>query len=144
MISIRELQPENDLEAVLDLCREFFYEYEAHHRDFFDIDILSDEDISGRFFKSVGSDTGVTLVALDDDTVVGYAAAEIRDQPPFYKIKKAGVVWGLMVAEEHRGRGIATRLLEEIKTWFARYDIRYFTLYTAVTNEAAGSTSVMA
>jgi hypothetical protein len=53
MISVRELRPDDDLPAVLALCKEFFAEYGAHHREFFDTDSLTEADISGRFLQSM-------------------------------------------------------------------------------------------
>jgi len=45
MITIRELRPEDDLPAVLALCKDFFAEYEGYHKEFFDTDNLSDAGI---------------------------------------------------------------------------------------------------
>ena len=137
MISIRDLRPEDDLTAVLSLCKDFFAEYEGHHKEFFDTDNLSDADISGRFLQSMESDSSATIVALVDDAIVGYASVAVREQPRFYRIKKVGANSGLMVAKDHRRRGIATRLLAEAKAYFQRNGIRYFTVYTAVANQAA-------
>ena len=137
MISIRELRPEDDLAAVLTLCKDFFAEYEDHHKEFFDTDSLGDADISGRFLQSMESDTSATIVALVDDAIVGYASVALREQPRFYRIKKVGAISGLMVAKDHRRKGIATRLLADAKTYFQRNGIKYFTVYTATANQAS-------
>ena len=137
MISIRELRPGDDLVAVLTLCKDFFAEYEGHHREFFDTDNLSDADISERFLQSMESDSSATIIALVDDVIVGYASVTVRDQPGFYKVKRVGAVSGLMVAMEHRRKGIATQLLAEAKTFFLRNGIKYYTVFTAVANRAA-------
>lgn len=137
MITVRELKPEDDLAAVLALCKDFFDEYEQHHEEFFDTDNLDDDDISGRFLESMESDSSATIIALIDDTIVGYALIAIREQPQFYKIKKVGVISGLMVAREHRRKGIATQILAEVKDYFRRRGIKYFTLYTSAVNSEA-------
>lgn len=137
MITIRELRPEDDLNAVLALCRDFFDEYQEHHEEFFDTDNLTDADISGRFRESLESDTSATIIALIDGKIVGYASVVIREQPRFYKVKKVGAISALMVAKEYRRRGIATKLLMESKIYFRRHGIKYYTFYTAVANEAA-------
>lgn len=137
MISIQELSSEDDLPEVLALCRDFFAEYEDNHERFFDTDNLTDADISGRFLASIGSDIAVTLVARDGDRIVGYILLALRDQPRLYKVKKIGVIPALMIAEDHRRRGIGTRLLEEARVRFARHGIRYFTFYTSVANTTA-------
>jgi ribosomal protein S18 acetylase RimI-like enzyme len=137
MITIRELAPEDDLGAVLRLCREFFTDYTRYHEEFFGLDTLNDADISGRFLASIGSDDSTTLIALQGDEIVGYALLAVRDQPGFYKVKKVGAISGLMVSREYRRRGIATRLIDEARTYFGRQGVRYFTLYTSAANEEA-------
>jgi GNAT superfamily N-acetyltransferase len=132
MITIRELRPDDELTPVLTLCKEFFAEYQVHHKDYFDTDNLSDADIIGRFKESVAMSSSATIIALADDKIVGYASIAVREQPRFYKIKKIGAISALMVAKECRHRGIATRILEEAKSHFRRHEIKYYTFYTAV------------
>ena len=125
MITIPELRPKDDLAAILTLCKDFFAEYEGHHKEFFDTDNLSDADISDRFLQSMESSSSATLIALLDNTIVGYALVAVREQPRFYKIKKVGVISGLMAAKNHRRKGIATRLIAESKAYSQRNGIRY-------------------
>jgi ribosomal protein S18 acetylase RimI-like enzyme len=137
MTTIRELRRGDDLSAVLALCREFFAEYENHHEEFFATDNLADDDISGRFLASIDSEESATIVALDDGVIVGYALLAVREQPRFYKVKRVGAISALMVARQHRRKGIGTRLLAESRVFFARRGIRYYTFYTSVENRAA-------
>lgn len=137
MMTIRELRREDDMKAVLTLCRDFFAEYEKHHKEFFDTDNLTDADISGRFEHSLESDDSATIIALIDNEIVGYASVAIREQPRFYKIKKVGAISALMVAKAHRRKGIATGLLEASRAFFGKHGVKYFTLYTAAANDGA-------
>ncbi len=137
MITIRELRPDDDLTAVLTLCKDFFDEYKEHHEEFFDTDNLTDADISGRFIESLESDDSATIIALVGDEIVGYASVVIRNQPRFYMVKRVGAISALMVTKKHRRKGIATGLLDESRAFFRRHGITYFTLYTAVANDAA-------
>ncbi|MFH2037658.1 MAG: GNAT family N-acetyltransferase [Candidatus Zixiibacteriota bacterium] len=137
MISIRELRPDDDLNQVLTLCKDFFAEYEQHHEEFFDTDNLSDDDISGRFIQSMESDDSATIIALMDNKIVGYASVVVRDQPRFYKIKKVGAISAIMVAKDFRRQGIATKILTESKNFFGKCGVKYFTFYTSVANKEA-------
>jgi len=125
------------LTPVLELCKEFFAEYQTHHKEFFDTDNLTDSDIIGRFQESIQSSDSATIIAIIDGAIVGYASIAIREQPRFYKIKVVGVISALMIRKEYRRRGIATRILEEASIYFRENGIKYFTFYTAVTNQAA-------
>jgi len=137
MKSIRRLRREDNLGELLALCKEFFAEYESHHEEFFDTDDLTDDDLSGRFQESIDSETGATFVALSDGKIVGYCSVAVREQPKFYKIKKVGAIWALMVAGDYRRRGIAGRLLNEAKKFLRDHGIKYFTLYMAAGNKDA-------
>ena len=136
-IRIRELTAEDDLSAVLSLCKAFFAEYATHHEEFFDTDDLRDKHLSERFLDSITSDNSSTIIALVDDAVVGYASIAVRDQPAFYKVKRVGRISGLMVKPAFRRRGIATALLTEAKRWFQEKGVEYFTAHTATANTAA-------
>ena len=137
MVTVRELRHDDDIDTVLTLCKDFFAEYEGHHKEFFETDNLSDADISGRFLESLESDSSATIVAFMDDTIVGYASVAVREQPRFYKIKKVGAISAPMVAKEYRRKGIATQLLDVAGSFFRRNGIKYYTLYTAAANQAA-------
>lgn len=136
-MTIRRLRADDDLGALLGLCKEFFAEYEQHHEEFFDTDNLSNDDISGRFIASIDSDTSPTFVAVADDTIVGYVLLAIRDQPRFYKVKRVGAISALMVAKDYRRQGIGTRLLAEASEFFRQAGVQYYTFYTSVANEGA-------
>ncbi len=137
MIEVRRLSQSDNLAPILALCKDFFSEYQAHHNEFFHTDNLSDSDIVGRFRESIEANNSVTLIALSDGSVAGYASLAIREQPPFYKIKKIGTISALMVGEDYRRRGIATRIMEEAEIYFRRQGVKYYTFYTAVNNQAA-------
>jgi ribosomal protein S18 acetylase RimI-like enzyme len=137
MIEIRELGAGDDLVAVLQLCREFSIEYQDHHHEFFDVDEVSDADISGKFRESLESNNSATIIAVSDEKIVGYASLALRRQPPFYRVKEVGSISALMVAKEYRRRGIATRILVAARAYFRQQGIKYYTFYTAVANRAA-------
>jgi len=137
MITVRELRADDDLDSVLKLCRDFFHEYEMHHEEFFDLDNLTDDDISGRIVSSISDNESATLIALKSDLIIGYASLVIRDQPRFYKVKKVGAISALMVAKESRRKGAATLLIKEAERWFREREIKYFTFFTAIANRGA-------
>jgi len=136
-ITIRRLTPDDDLADLLALTRAFFHEYAAHHAAFFAVATVRDEDIVGRFERTARGDGGITIVALDDGRMVGYATVFALQQPPFYQVGTVGTISGLMVHRDYRRRGIATQLIRAAKAFFRESGVRYCTVYTAVANEAA-------
>lgn len=56
----------------------------------------------------------IAVVALDGDTVIGGLAA--YEMKKFEQARSEIHIYDLAVAESHRRRGVATRLIEEVKT----------------------------
>ncbi len=137
METIRQLTRDDDLVDLISLSREFFAEYEAHHKELFDIDGLEESHITGYFTRTVDSDSDATFVALLDQRVVGYITVHVRPQAGFYRVKKVGAISGLMVQCEQRRSGIGACLLARAQAFFKSHGIKYFTVYTAVTNAFA-------
>lgn len=119
------------------LSRAFFAEYEAHHEAFFGIDSLSDEIIVGYFASFLETEERTAFVALQQGRIVGYITMLVETQAPFWQVKRVGHISGLMVAADARRSGIGGLLLERAKTFFREQGVRYFTVYTAVQNQAA-------
>jgi ribosomal protein S18 acetylase RimI-like enzyme len=115
----------------------FFYEYEDHHKEFFKIDCLSENDIVDFFSRSVGSPESATFIAVEDGMAVGYITVSIRVQPSFYKFNKVGAISGLMVQKDSRRKGIGTQLLAAATGFFHEKGVKYYTVYTSVNNHSA-------
>lgn len=137
MITIRELQKDEDLGDLLALSRAFFAEYEAHHEEFFDTDVLRDEHMVQHFQKLLDGEDSTVFLAEMDGELAGYLTITVRDNAPFYKVKRYGAIPGLMVGKRFRRQGIATRLLDAARAFLISRGVKYFTLYTAVANEGA-------
>lgn len=137
MVTIRALQPTDDLSDLVDLSRRFFREYEAHHEEFFRLGDLRDEDVVAFFRRSIESDDAATYVAAADGRDVAYITVRVANQAPSYAVRRVGVISGLMVHPDHRRRGIARRLVARAEAFFGERGARYYTVYTAATNRAA-------
>jgi ribosomal protein S18 acetylase RimI-like enzyme len=137
MIYIREFSKEDGFEDLIALSKDFFQEYEAHHEDFFEIDQLNDADIVDYFSRFLDNENAKAFVALAEDRILGYITVHVREQASYWKVKKVGDISGLMVRKDHRRRGIASQLLAHARAFFAEHEVRYFTLFTAVNNQAA-------
>ena len=137
MTTIRGLRPDDDLGDLIALSREFFDEYESHHADFFEIDVLRDSDIVDYFIRSLEGDDGATFIALVNGHIVGYITVFARSQAHFYRIRKVGAISGLMVHRDHRRKGIGSQLYRAAETFFASKEIAYYTVYTATENQGA-------
>ena len=117
MVTIEKLQPGDSLHDLIELSRAFFAAYEGHHPEFFKVEGLHDADIVD-YSPTLNSTDGVTFVAQLQGRIVGYLTAFVRTQPSLYHVKRVGAISGLMVHENHRRQGIATKLLAEAVAFF--------------------------
>ncbi len=79
----------------------------------------------------------VVLVADDDGDVLGYAYAAIEGYDYMALRGPAGVLHDIIVAPEHRGRGVGRLLLEAALAFFRSRGVPRVVLSTAERNEAA-------
>lgn len=70
------------------------------------------------------------LVACEDDKVIGYIFAEIKDiaSPHAYEIKKVGFIDSVFIKEEFRGRGVGKELINKASEWMKSEGISICTL----------------
>jgi ribosomal protein S18 acetylase RimI-like enzyme len=136
-LEIRPLRQDDALDDLIELSRAFFAEYESHHPDFFQIDSLEASDIVNYFTRWLDDEAGETFIALDNGRIVGTLTIYVQNQPAYWQVKRVGHISGLMVDSAFRQQGIAGRLLAEAQAFFRERGVRYFTVYTAVANQAA-------
>jgi len=79
----------------------------------------------------------LVLVAVDDDTIVGYVYAAIEPRSWQMLLDEAGVIHDIMVDEVARRRGVAAALLEAALDWIGRRGVPRVVLHTADQNEPA-------
>jgi ribosomal protein S18 acetylase RimI-like enzyme len=137
MTEIRELNKEDDFNDLIELSQEFFQEYESHHKDFFKIDQLKDDDIISYFSSFCGVESRKSFIAVEGKRIVAYITVYVIEQAVYWKIKKVGEISGLMVQKDYRHTGIAKRLLASARDFFKAEAVNYFTVFTAVENRAA-------
>jgi ribosomal protein S18 acetylase RimI-like enzyme len=77
------------------------------------------------------------LVADDNGDVVGYAYAAVEGYDYMALRGPAGVLHDVIVAPEHRGRGVGRLLLEAALEFFRSRGVPRVVLWTAERNEAA-------
>jgi GNAT superfamily N-acetyltransferase len=137
MAVTRTLNKNDKFDDLLQLTREFFMEYRAHHPYFFEIDRLSGGDIEDYFLSFCEHETRKAFIAVEEVRIIGYLTAYIKEQASFWQIKQVGEISGLMVKQNYRHQGIAARLLHDAEAFFASHDVRYYTTFTSINNHGA-------
>jgi len=137
LIEIRTLRPEDSIDDLVTLSRDFFQEYEAHHPVFFKIEDLKDEQVRAYFARFTQDDDYKAFIALDGERIIGNINVYIKEQAEYWTVKQLGAISGLMVAESHRRSGIGGQMLERAIDFFAEKGVRYYSVYTATANQGA-------
>lgn len=101
---------ESDLEALANLIKRFYLFNEEFDPAWAVTDNLDQAAMERA--KAYIEGEGITLVAVCDDEPVGYLHVEIRDNP-MLSTRKLGIITELYVIPAKRGRGIASKLVEE-------------------------------
>jgi ribosomal protein S18 acetylase RimI-like enzyme len=135
-MEIRRFSPVENINELVQLSKAFFMEYRTCHQEFFALDTLNDEDIRSYLSSFIDQDDQAIFVALDKDCIVGYITVYVKDQSRHWKVKRVGQISGLMVQQDFRRSGIATRLLAAGKHFFADRGVEFFTVYTAIRNQS--------
>jgi ribosomal protein S18 acetylase RimI-like enzyme len=115
----------------LDQLRELWLELHRHHRSVVGLlPLVDDDELSWQrrralYVDRLGSETGFLIVAVQQDTVVGYALVCVEHGPDdtFPVAESYAELYSLSVAPALRGRGIGTRLLDFVDRELARRSI---------------------
>jgi ribosomal protein S18 acetylase RimI-like enzyme len=136
-VSIKELDTNDNFSDLLELSKDFFYEYENNNNKFFEVDTIDEIDIKMYFQKFIGNEKAKAFIAIINEKIIGYITVYIKDQPNYWKLKKVGDISGLMVNKNFRQNGIGTKLVMKGIEYFKQKKIKYYTLFTSVNNTAA-------
>ena len=134
-IKIKELSIEDSFADLMELSKEFFYEYENNNKKYFEIDSIKDIDINNYFQNFIGNEFKKGYIALIENKIIGYITFYIKNQPDFYVIRKIGHISGLMVNKNYRKNGIGKKLIMESIKYFKQNNIKYYEVFTSVNNK---------
>ncbi len=89
------------------------------------------------FEKEISQKNAKFLVMEDQNKIVGYIFGEIRDDThPLYKLPKTGELNDIAVLNEFQGKGIASKLWNELQKWFIEKNCKMITLGVNINNSA--------
>lgn len=84
----------------------------------YDTNIKTDYIVHKYFENIYNNKNNCLLIAKEDNNLtIGYAFCKIITNDDGPHINHIALIDGLYVNEEHRNKGIATKLIEECKTW---------------------------
>ena len=85
------------------------------------------EDLAEEFCSLLTDKNAAVFLYYDNDTAAGFAQCQLRhDYVEGTETSPVGYLEGIYVAESHRGRGIARRLLNACESWAKERGCREF------------------
>lgn len=84
---------------------------------------------------SMNSQDAIVLVALDDDSVVGYSISAIGKRHPVFQQDTQGVIHDMAVKSDYRRKGVGGEMLAKIHEWFQSRNIDRIELSVAAKNQ---------
>lgn len=131
MITINKATIE-DIKQIVGVWSEFLNEHDAivttRNNRLKDMNLRHNNATSmyEEFLKNnIESENGVVFVARVNDKIVGYSLGFIKEEIPIFELKKYGYISDLYVKKEFRGRGLSTKLKNEMISWFESKKIKY-------------------
>ncbi|MCE4599974.1 MAG: GNAT family N-acetyltransferase [Desulfurococcales archaeon] len=113
---------ESDADSLAQLIKRFYLFNEEFDPAWATVENI--DEATAEVAKKYIEGDGLTLVAVCDNELIGYLRAEIRENPVL-ATGKIGVITELYVIPSKRGRGIASRLVDEARNRFAEMGITH-------------------
>lgn len=89
--------------------------------------------------KNVKARTAAVFLAEMDGKPAGYSLIYIKKSIPVFKLEKIGSISDLFVKKEFRGKGISSKLKDEVVNWFRKKGIKHISLAVYNGNKHAHS-----
>lgn len=103
----------------------------------FDSNIKEDFQIFNFYEKYYHDENYFLMLALDEKKPIGFISAYLKEEAGKTVIDNTGMISGLYIKAEYRGRGIATKLLEQAYHWCREKNIKKVDINVYNQNENA-------
>lgn len=134
-IEVRELE-NKDIGQVVDM----WYELATMHEEAMNgYDLAEDpKDAWAEFIRNSREKKNmVTLIAEENDDVLGFVNVVIKKRAPFFAERRAGNILDLFVKEEERRKGVGTMLVKRAENWIKGQGVKLANMTVATVNEGA-------
>jgi len=108
----------------------------VYERTHFDKNIKNDLNINSFFDKKINDENYIIFVCLVKEEIVGYISGYIDSDNKIKKEIEVNVE-SLYICEEHRNKGIGSRLINEFISVCKKLNIRYISIDNFIENDCA-------
>lgn len=132
MIVLKKVETKKDA----DMCYELSKLLIVSDRRF-DSNIKEDFQIPNFYEKYYYDKNYFLMLALNDEEPIGFISAYLKEEAGNVVVDSTGMISGLYIKAEYRGRGIATELLEQAYHWCRGKNIKKVDINVYNENESA-------
>lgn len=102
------------------------------------LDAISYEKRLGFRKEILASKNALHLVALADETIIGFAdAGPVRSEPAETFCQKRGEIYAIYLLEQHKRKGIGKALYKQCRIWFSQQGMETFVTWLLTNNHHA-------
>lgn len=127
----------NVWQSFMDEHRKTVCEHEPRYNELYTLKKDAQTQIHDYFRRMIHSKNALFVVAVEGDTIIGYALAKVKNNIPVYAVTHLGELSDLYIAADHRGTGIGRRLLDEADDWFRKQGLTWSTVGVNTANARA-------
>ena len=121
---------------------ELWLEFMGHHKDIdprFPMRKEAPSNFEKHLLENMKSENAQVLVALDNDSIIGYSISRISTYPPVWERETYGAIDSIAVKSGYRRKRIGEKILEKIFDWFESNDVDRIELSVSAKNETGYS-----
>ena len=136
MISIREAKIE-DLEVIQNFNNKLCAKENREFDPTINPEVATTESGKEYFKESIESDTKITLVAEDNDEIIGYIVGGIEEVSDYRNITNICEAENMWVDEKYRSQGIGKQFMNKLELWAREKGINRMRAIASYKNEKA-------
>lgn len=125
----------NDIDMIADKQEDLIHFHSKVDDYYYRPSANAKKEIKEFLVKKLDDNNFKVLLALYEDKVTGYVMGWTTERPPIYFYRIVGYLSNIYIDEKHRGKGIGTKLFNELKEWFSYKGVDFIELKADCKNE---------
>ena len=126
-----------DMERVVELWRELMAVHQPLEQELYAVELHSSQTYGAWVRRNVNGGDGFVGVVPVGGEIAGYILAARGLRAPIFKVREVGMIFDLVVAREHRRKGVGRLLVEFARQRFSNMGIGFLQVNFDVSNAQA-------
>lgn len=131
-IKITKATPE-DMAGIIEMIKQicdYHCSFDKYYKPFAKYSNLEKEVLGSLKDKNT-----IVLLAKVDKKIIGYCVGGVGNAPSYAQKIKIGYIYTVIINDEHRGKGVGKKILDELMKWFKNKKIKNIELEVDARNK---------